>query len=61
MATEIKGVGDTATMSDVIETMVELSKESKHPLSQSEARHVVSYLKEAIVERLKGGQTVQLT
>ena len=61
MATEIKGVGDTATMNDVIETMVELSKDSKHPLSQSEVRHVLSYLKEAIAERLKGGQTVQLT
>lgn len=58
---EIKSVGDTATMSDVIDTMVEISADSGHPVSQREARNVISVLKDAIAKRLTDGQTVQLT
>lgn len=58
---EVKGVGTTANVGDILKSMSELSKSSAHPISQGEAREALNYLRLAVIDALKKGQKVQLT
>ena len=53
--------GTVAGVGDIVKLMSDLSANTSHPFSQTEAHHAVNLMKSAILESLKKGQKVQLT